>query len=136
MRVEKMRGAMNDRSSGTLQGLRVLVVEDEHLVALALADDLEEAGAIVVGPAASVEGALGLIAQHAVDAAVRDIKLQAQMVFPVADVLAAKDVPFLFTSGFDAAVLPAHYADVPTCDKPASPVTLMRMLADLAGRGV
>jgi CheY-like chemotaxis protein len=124
-----------DDSTAKLQGLRVLVVEDEHLVALALVDDLEELGAIVVGPAASVEGALGLIDQHAVDAAVLDIKLQAQLVFPVADVLKAKDVPFLFTSGFDAAVLPADYADIPTCEKPANPVTLMRMLGELAGAG-
>ena len=45
---------MNDRTNGLLAGLRVLVVEDEHLVALALPDDLEDAGAVVVGPAFSL----------------------------------------------------------------------------------
>ena len=64
-----------------------------------------------------------------------DIKLQTQMVFPVADVLAKKSVPFLFTTGFDPSVLPAHYADAPKCAKPASPATLIQMLAQLAGRG-
>jgi DNA-binding response OmpR family regulator len=129
-----MRDTMQDLSAETLKGMRVLVVEDEHLVALALADDLEAAGAVVVGPAASVEGALGLVAESEIEAAVLDIGLQMEMVYPVADALTAKGIPFLFTSGFDAAVLPAQYAAVPTCDKPANPIVLMRMLAELAGQ--
>lgn len=122
---------MKKRIGGALQGLRVLVVEDEYLVALALVDDLEEAGAIVVGPAATVEGALALIAVHEIEVALLDIQLQATMCFPVADALTGKGVPFLFTTGFDVGVLPPEYAHAPTCEKPASPATVMAMLAAL-----
>lgn len=119
-----------------LQGLRVLIVEDEHIVALALADDLEDQGAIIVGPASSVEGALGLIGQHPIEAAVLDIQLQSQMVFPVAEALTGLDVPFLFTSGFDASAVPAAFAHVPQCDKPTSSRTVVDMLARLAGKQI
>lgn len=125
---------MDDRADGLLSGLSVLVVEDEHLVALALSDDLEAAGATVIGPASTVEAALGMIARHPVQAAVLDIKLQAQMVFPVADALDELGVPFLFTSGFDAAAVPARYGHIPTCDKPASTETVMAMVAQMTGR--
>lgn len=125
---------MTDRTE-LLSGLRVLVVEDEHLVALALADDLEEVGAVVLGPASTVEGALGLIQQYDVEAAVLDIKLQSQMVFPVADVLHGMGVPFLFTTGFDAGGVPEKYAHVPTCEKPSSTRLVTEMLARIAGRG-
>lgn len=118
-----------------LQGMRVLIVEDEHIVALALADDLEDQGAIVVGPTSSVEGALGLIDKHDLEAAVLDIQLQSQMVFPVADALVGRDVPFLFTSGFDSSAVPEEYAHIPQCEKPASSRTVVDMLVRLAGRG-
>lgn len=122
---------MSERTGGALEGLRVLVVEDEHLVALALVDDLEDAGAIVVGPAATVEGALALIADHEIEVALLDIQLRSTMCFPVADALTGKGVPFLFTTGFDAGVLPPEYAHVPKCEKPANPATVMAMLAAL-----
>lgn len=125
---------MGERADGLLAGMRVLVVEDEHLVALALADDLEDAGAIVVGPASSVENALHLIEHHQLEAAVLDIKLQSQFVFPVARALDGRGVPFLFTTGYDASVVPDEYAHVPKCEKPASMSTITKMLATLTGR--
>lgn len=125
---------MDERKSGMLQGLRVLVVEDEHIVALALADDLEDQGAIVIGPASSVEGALGLIGENRIEAAVLDIQLQSQMVFPVAEALTGLEVPFMFTSGFDASAVPEEFAHVPQCEKPASSRTVVDMLARLAGK--
>jgi CheY-like chemotaxis protein len=123
---------MRDRITG-LQGVRVLVVEDEHLVALALTDDLEDAGALVIGPASSIESALDLIAQHDLDAAVLDIQLHAQMVFPVAEVLMGKDVPFLFTTGYDGGIIPDDYAHVPKSEKPAASNAVLEILVDLVG---
>lgn len=122
---------MDEGIAGSLSGVAVLLVEDEHLVALALSDDLEDAGATVIGPASSVEDALALIERHVIAAAVLDIKLQAEMCFPVAEVLASKGVPFLFTTGFDAEVVPAEYAHVPKCDKPANPSQVIEILAEL-----
>lgn len=122
---------MDERTVDALRGRRVLVVEDEHLVALALVDDLEDAGAVVVGPAATVEGALGLIETHEIDVALLDIQLQSMMCFPVAEALTGKGVPFLFTTGFDAGVLPEEYAHVPKCEKPVSFQIVLAMLAAL-----
>lgn len=122
---------MTDRTNGLLAGLRVLVVEDEHLVALALADDLEEAGAVVVGPAFSLAAAHELVVAGAIDAAVLDIKLQSQLIFPVARLLVDRAVPFLFTTGFDGGILPAEYAQVPKCEKPVNPLNVIETLARL-----
>jgi DNA-binding response OmpR family regulator len=87
-----------------LQGRRVLVVEDEALICMMLEDGLLEAGAEVVGPACSVKEALELIDQVAADgglsAAVLDINLDGETVFPVADRLAALGVPFIFATGY------------------------------------
>lgn len=125
---------MNKRTNGVLDGLRVLVVEDEHLVAMALCDDLEESGALVVGPASTVENALRCVADEPLDLAVLDIKLQSQMVFPVADALTGKGVPFLFTTGYDAGMVPDEYLLVPKCEKPSADGAVIRMLAQIAGR--
>lgn len=122
---------MDDITTGIFRDMRVLIVEDEHLVALALADDLEEAGATVVGPAATVDRALSLVEQHELDAAVLDIRLDTQLVFPVADTLIARGVPFLFTTGYDAGAVPADYAHVPKCEKPASAAMVLKILASL-----
>jgi CheY-like chemotaxis protein len=122
---------MSDNNIGVLRGMQVLVVEDEPLVSMALADELEEAGASVVGPAASVEGALNLIGTLPIDAAILDVELQQKLVYPVADLLAARGVPFILTTGYDEDVLPEHYADVPRSAKPAP---VMEVLQTLAGR--
>jgi DNA-binding response OmpR family regulator len=122
---------MIDRGNRALQGKRVLVVEDEHLVALALADDLEDAGAIVVGPATTVEAALAFVEGDTIEMAVLDIKLQAELSFPVADALVARSVPFIFTTGFDADIVPAEYAHIPKCEKPSSTDAVTAALARL-----
>lgn len=125
---------MTQSSNGLFKDLRVLVVEDEHLVALALTDDLEDAGAIVVGPASTVDNAMALASEHPIDAAVLDIRLDSELVFPVADTLMARGVPFLFTTGYDADAVPAAYAHVPKCEKPAANSAVLAVLASLTGR--
>ena len=82
---------------------RVLVVEDEMLVAMVLEDQLADAGFKVVGPAFSVEEAMRLAASEPLDGAVLDINLAGEKVYPVADLLAARNVPFVYVTGFGQA---------------------------------
>jgi DNA-binding NarL/FixJ family response regulator len=114
---------------GVLRGLHVLVVEDEPLLSMALIDELEPVGAIVVGPAASVEGALDLLATTPVDAAILDFELQGKFVHPVADLLVERDVPFILTTGHDAEMLPERYALLPNSAKPALATDVLAALA-------
>jgi DNA-binding LytR/AlgR family response regulator len=113
-----------------LKGSRFLVVEDEYLIATDLAASLEMLGIEVVGPAGSVNEALRLLERdgHHLDGAVLDINLRNDRVYPVADVLRSRGVPFVFTTGYDASVVPEAYADVPRCDKPVDEQRLVRCL--------
>jgi DNA-binding NarL/FixJ family response regulator len=127
---------MEDSDIAVLRGLNVLLVEDEPLVAMALIDELEQAGITVVGPAASLEGALALVAESRIDAAILDVELQRKLVFPAADLLAERGVPFILTTGHDAEALPERYADVPNCPKPAIGGQVLAVLAQtIAARG-
>ncbi len=109
---------------------RILVVEDEYVIAMDLALELEDLGFDVVGPAASVTEALALVDRcgDGLDGAILDVNLRNERVYPVADALAARGVRFVFASGYDARLMPAAYADVPRCGKPIDRLMIMRFL--------
>ena len=114
-----------------LRGKRVLVVEDEPLLATDLAEELSELGAEVVGPVNSVRDALTLItADGTLNAAVLDIGLLDGQAYAVADALHGRGVPFVFLTGYDAEGIPEAYRDTPRCEKPAD----MRVIARLVER--
>ena len=107
-------------TTATLGEKHVLVAEDEYFLAEDLCRDLEGLGAVVVGPVPSVKRALTLIAAAPViDAAVLDVNLGGEMVYPVADALLARSVPFVFTSGYDDTMLKERYPQVPRCQVPS-----------------
>jgi CheY-like chemotaxis protein len=121
---------MNGANPPRLDGRRILVVEDEYVIAMEIADVLADFGAVIIGPAGSVEEALGLVSQEGpVDAAVLDVNLGGQKVFPVAEALDARAVPYLFATGYDASVLEA-FPQPPRLEKPADP----RVIAATLGR--
>ena len=98
---------------------RILVVEDEYLQAENLREELEELGVEVVGPVPSVSAALALlVAGTPVDAAILDVGLGSEMVFPVAEALQARAIPFVFATGYETWTLPSAFAHVPCCEKP------------------
>lgn len=102
----------------SLKRYRILLVEDEYILAEHLRSELEAAGALVLGPVADVQRALALVAaERDIDVAVLDVNLGGEKVFPVADALAARGVPFVFTTGYDA-IVPETYAQVARCEKP------------------
>ncbi|MFC0409339.1 HWE histidine kinase domain-containing protein [Roseomonas elaeocarpi] len=105
----------------SLEGKRLLVVEDGALVAMQVADALEQRGASVAGPAANLTQAIRLAVTEALDGALLDVDLDGETVFPVADVLRERKVPFLFTTGFDAATtLPERFRGLKVLTKPYS----------------
>jgi CheY-like chemotaxis protein len=127
---------MADSKLEKLKGRCLLVVEDEYLIAADLTASLESLGVEVIGPAASVEEALGLVATdgNRLDGAVLDINLRNERVFPVADVLTARGVPFIFTTGYDGAAVPGHYAGAPRCQKPVDNAQLLQWLSNTDAR--
>lgn len=107
--------------AGKLQGLRVLVVEDEALVSMLLEDMLADHGCEVAGVASRISQALELVGSDlAFDAAILDVNLGGEPIFPVAEALAAKGAPFVFATGYGAGGLPEHWRSRPTLQKPFS----------------
>jgi DNA-binding response OmpR family regulator len=96
----------------------LLVVEDEALIAMALANDLSKLGWDVVGPAASVDEARELLAVSRPDVAVLDINLAGEMVYPVADWLRNHGIPFVFCSGYEQLEPEGDYDHCPRVRKP------------------
>ena len=116
-----------------LKSRRLLVVEDDYLIAADLATSLEALGIEVAGPAGSVAEALALLETELdrLDGAVLDVNLGHERVYPVADVLMTRGIPFVFTTGYDAAAVPKSYSDIPRCEKPVDEQRLVRCLSDL-----
>lgn len=108
-------------TSFLLVGRRVLVVEDEYILAEDLREELESVGSEVLGPVPTVAEALELLrSEPAPDIAVVDINLQGEMAWPVADLLRDMGVPFIFATGYDAEAIPPAYADVTRAEKPVA----------------
>jgi CheY-like chemotaxis protein len=108
---------------------RVLVVEDEYMIAQDMVFELTALGVEVVGPVGTVDLALRLAeAEARLDAAFLDINLNGERTYRVADILIARGIPVVFTTGYDENVIPPRYADVPRCGKPVTKVMLRRML--------
>jgi CheY-like chemotaxis protein len=113
-----------------LQNRRVLVVEDEYMVADAMERKLRRAGAVVLGPVPSVAQALDLLELEGdIDGAVLDINLGDQKVYPVVDLLLARGTPCVFATGNDRADVPAAYAHLIRCEKPIDGACLVSALA-------
>ena len=113
-----------------LAGLRLLVVEDETLIAMMLEDMLADLGITVVGPVGSVPAALALVAAEgdALDGAVLDVNLGTAKAYPIADALTARGVPAVFLTGYGPAGIDARYSGVPVLTKPVEATRLERVL--------
>ncbi|WP_432256627.1 response regulator [Limimaricola sp. AA108-03] len=114
-----------------LNGLRVLVVEDEMLVCMDLMDMLSELGCIVVGPAARVQQALGIVEQEPIDLAMLDINLGRETSYPIAERLAALGIPYFFSTGYS--VVEPAFENKPRLQKPFSERQLSSVLMSLGG---
>jgi len=119
---------------GNLSGRRILVVEDEMIVAWLLEDMLADLGCTVLGPAAGVPQALAILGAVPLDAAVLDVNLGGQKSFPIADALAVRRVPFAFSTGYQKDSLPPGYRAAPLLHKPFDQAALAAALGRLLVR--
>jgi two-component SAPR family response regulator len=109
--------------------LKVLVVEDESIVALDIENMLEEMGCQVVASVPRLVGALDLASRLDFDLAVLDINLAGEVVYPLAFRLAERGIPFLFSTGYSTVALPAELRDRPVLRKPVMLASLKRAVA-------
>lgn len=117
-----------------LSGCRILVVEDEYMIADDITQALVAAGAEVLGPVASTADAAELIAGGGrIDAAILDINLRDGAVFPAADTLAERDIPFAFATGYEQWSLPERFQGRPVVEKPFSASNIAALVEPLAG---
>jgi two-component sensor histidine kinase/DNA-binding response OmpR family regulator len=107
---------------------RVMIVEDEALVALVLADQLTDMGVSVVGPCGSVAAAKAAVAETDLDAAVLDVNLGGELVYPVAELLQAKGIPFIFVTGYGQESIDKKFAYAPVLEKPIEQEALAEVL--------
>jgi len=127
----------SDRRAQPLEDLRVLIVEDEFLVAALLEDTLAGFGCRVLGPASTVQEGLELIRTERVEAAVLDVNIDGEPVFPVADALAAAGVPFIFATGYGRAGVADRHGERSVLEKPYESRTLRHALESaIRGRRV
>jgi CheY-like chemotaxis protein len=127
--------ATPNREQQVLDGLRVLVVEDTFLVAETISDQLQDCGCVVIGPASRVQAALDLARNESLDGALLDINLAGEYCFPVAAELSAREIPFVFLTGYsDAATLPPEFRERPRMAKPFDGAELTRTIARHFGR--
>jgi DNA-binding response OmpR family regulator len=108
---------------------RVLVVEDEALLALEISEYLTDVGFEVVGPAASVARALKLITYPGCDIAILDVNLGSEHSEPIALALKARSIPFVVVSGNSLEHLPSGFSGAPLVSKPVSPSTFLGLFA-------
>jgi CheY-like chemotaxis protein len=123
-----MTAASDAQGLDTAKRSRILLVEDEMMISMLLEDLLESYGYEVVGPASRVSNALGLACSEAIDAGILDLNIAGEEVYPVADALAARGIPFLFVTGYKASAITQKYAERPMLQKPFKPQALKQTL--------
>lgn len=113
----------------------VLVVEDEWLIAIDIAEIVEAAGCTALGPVHSVSAAIDLLkGVKRVDGGLLDVNLRGETSYPIAKALTDREIPFAFLSGYASNQLQAGFEERPLLSKPVDPIVLTSCLAKLLGR--
>ena len=117
--------------AGSLAGCRILLIEDDFLVAQVILDMLEDEGAEVLGPIGAVDEAVAFVAEQATrfDHVILDLNLHGIKSYPVADELARRNVPFVFMTGYGKDALDTAHRDCPHCIKPVTRADLLVALS-------
>jgi DNA-binding response OmpR family regulator len=123
---EGYRGDLN--AASFLNGKTILLVEDEFLLALQLEELLQSRGGMVLGPFRTLDDAMQAARREEFDFAILDVNLNGTMVYPLADDLLARSVPFLLLSGYSPSNLPERFRAVTRLNKPCDPELLIATL--------
>lgn len=118
-----------------LQGRRILIVEDDCVTAMDLAETLATAGAEIIGPAGTIAAALELLRPRPqLDIALLDIEVEGTSVFAVADELVKREVPIVFTTGYERSEIPQRFHAARHCEKPVGIAAIARALSEELAR--
>jgi DNA-binding response OmpR family regulator len=117
-----------------MTGPNILVVEDEYLLACTLEEDLQRHGYVVIGPFGDLQTATAAARRKTFDLAILDINLRGELVYPLADDLAARAVPFIFLTGYSTLTLPERLRASPRLAKPYDPADLLREIKRVLNR--
>ena len=121
-------------ANGKLNGWRVLVVEDEAMIATLLESILADAGCSVVGPIGTVGRALETLECDKVDVALLDVSVNGRDAYPIADKLKERNIPMVFVSGFSQQNMPSRYRRYAYLAKPFEPEAILAMLESVLDR--
>jgi CheY-like chemotaxis protein len=116
---------------GSLDGYRVLIVEDEYFVANDLERALKSRGASIIGPCSDFTDAHLRAARDHFDAAIVDINIRNKTAYPIADELMRQSIPFVFCTGYSASVIPKRFAGIGVWHKPFDTLALVAHIAQL-----
>jgi CheY-like chemotaxis protein len=114
----------------SLEGMRILVLEDELLAAMDLAEMVQALGATVIGPVGTLREAEQLATDAALHGAILDVKLNGNTSLSLAGQLLDRGVPVILATGYSSNMLPERFAHTPKLSKPYSPVTVSKITAE------
>lgn len=118
-------------STANLAGMRLLLVEDQMLVAMEVESFLKDIGCEVIGIAGTLEQAMRLSRELAFDATIVDVNLDGEMAWPAVDVLLERNIPFVLASGYGSSAFPQAYRDMTQLEKPVGRNELQRALVEI-----
>ena len=118
-----------------LQGRCIFIVEDDCVTAMDLTEQLTAAGAEIIGPAGTIANAFELLQRRPqVDIALLDVEVEGAFVFDVADELVKREVPIVFTTGYERGEIPVRFRGARHCEKPVGIAAIARALSDELAR--
>lgn len=121
--------------TGALKDLRILVVEDEFLVALEIERMMADLGCRVVGPASSLEDALALARSEAIDGGILDVNVGGERIDPVAEALIERNIPFILSTGYTSSGISPELRDRPRLSKPFDDGQLIELMRQVFASG-
>ena len=127
---------MKENRYADLTGLRILVVEDEFLIAMMIAGALREWKCEIIGPVPTIELAMAAVQQHTLDGALLDSNLNGRVITPVAEELSARAVPFIMVTGYASSALDVEVVrTAPRIIKPFADKQLAETMMEVFGAG-